>query len=130
LNSSAMPTHDVFGGQSSQNGSSLIGGVPIGGSLVGAGGTVGSSNKNDIALLQSLLPGVHITSGTDAFSTSIGWSGGSTGVMHQSPVSSGSGDFLTGSNWNSGFATAPGPAVGAVGKNAVPQNQRRQPGIW
>ncbi len=49
----------IIGGASN---SGVFGGVPIGG-YGGQNGSIGNNNNNDIALLQSLLPGVHITSG-------------------------------------------------------------------
>ena len=47
----------------STSGNGSIGGVTIGGPMSTGGPIGGSGNKSDIALLQSLLPGVHITSG-------------------------------------------------------------------
>lgn len=139
LNSSAIPTQDFLGGQRMGNGgSSLIGGVPIGGAPVGAPSV---NTKNDIALLQSLLPGVHITSGGDTFHSgvgghSIGMNGGGVPIgglpPHQSHGMGPShlnGDTM-GGNWNGGFPASPGQPVGAIGQNVSPQNQRRGPGIW
>jgi CCR4-NOT transcription complex subunit 4 len=111
------------------SGSSLIGGVPLGppaakssgpGTIGGGGG-----NRSDIALLQSLLPGVHITSGNE----SIGY-GGYNGAAAPGPNHRGlsglNGDAIVG-NLNSGGLTGSSSAVGAIGQN----NQRRAgPGIW
>jgi hypothetical protein len=81
LHGSPVPSQGIIGRSTGSSG--LIGGVPIGGNIIGFGGTglimnqpgaVGSSNKNDIALLQSLLPEVHITSGNGA--SQNGWNSG------------------------------------------------------
>ena len=69
LNGNSLPSQGVIGGNSGAGGNhsaGLIGGVAIGGNRLPSsnafgGGNVG--NTSDIALLQSLLPGVHITSG-------------------------------------------------------------------
>ena len=83
-----MPSQGIIGRSNGSSG--LIGGNPIGGNPIGIGsavvnqqGAIGSgSNKNDIALLQSLLPEVHITSGNAA--PPNGWN--STGGQRQQPV--------------------------------------------
>jgi CCR4-NOT transcription complex subunit 4 len=112
LNGSGVQAHDMMGGhQSNIGGSSLIGGVPIGSGSMGSVGAIGgnNSNKNDIALLQSLLPGVHITSG------------GSNDVFGN-----------TASGWNNGGSPSVGQGGEPVGGGqGNPQmNQRRGQGIW
>jgi hypothetical protein len=63
LNGNSMPMQGIIGGNPHHN-SGLIGGVTIGGNnRQGVDAFGGGGNKSDIALLQSLLPGVHITSG-------------------------------------------------------------------
>ncbi|CAB9503510.1 CCR4-NOT transcription complex subunit 4 [Seminavis robusta] len=109
----AMPSQGIIG-RSNSGSSGLIGGVPIGGNPIGMGGpvvnqagTIGNSNKNDIALLQSLLPQVHITRGNGA--PQNGWNAGRG--QHQQPV-----------------------GVGAVGRNmphqAQPQGAAGNLNIW
>ncbi|KAG7361282.1 ring/Ubox like zinc-binding domain containing protein [Nitzschia inconspicua] len=124
LNGNSFPIQGVIGdGGNPSNG--LIGGVAIGGNprhSVDAFG--GGSNKSDIALLQSLLPGVHITSGGGG-SVGYGGLGGSAG-----------------NDWNS----APGPQnrtnggshhpqgvnlQSSLGGRPIGQNNQRAPGsIW
>jgi hypothetical protein len=109
------------------NGSYSLGN-PIGGTAIGAiganrnapvGGTViGGGKQNDIALLQSLLPGVHITSGQGGDSSGYG---------------------LADANWNSssgqrdtwsasgGFSAAPGSGVIGAAKQQTQQNRNN---IW
>ena len=107
-----MPSQGIIGRSNGSSG--LIGGVPIGGNPIGMGGgavnqpgAIGSSNKNDIALLQSLLPEVHITSGHGVAQS--GWN--PAGGQHQQPV-----------------------GVGAVGRNmsqqAQPQGAAGNLNIW
>jgi hypothetical protein len=106
-----VPSQGVIGRSTGSSG--LIGGVPIGGNIIGVGGTglvmnqpgaIGSSNKNDIALLQSLLPEVHITSGNGA------------------PQN----------GWNSGRGQHHPVGVGAVGRpqQAQPQGAAANLNIW
>jgi len=131
----------VGGGALGRSGSSMIGGIPIGGSasssfdysgpgaIGGASNTNGGANtKNDVALLQSLLPGVHITSGSESagFGGVGGWDG-------RSGPSSLNGDAIGGNNNNNnnwgGAPSERGAApVGTIG-GGVQQNQRG-PGIW
>jgi len=134
LNNGAMPAGDMFGGGQGLGGSSLIGGAPIGSSTVGPPAPIGGpSNKNDIALLQSLLPGVHITSGGD----SVGFGGGYGGSV-QNPAApgphglgpSGLNGNTIGGNWNMGVSANGTSSIGAIGQSHGPQDQRRGPGIW
>ncbi|KAL7580064.1 hypothetical protein ACA910_005049 [Epithemia clementina (nom. ined.)] len=134
LNSGSVPVQgSVIGGPpvGMGGGSSLIGGVPIGGSGclsydngASGGGNGGTNTKSDIALLQSLLPGVHITSGSDTagFGTIGGWNG-------RSGPSSLNGDAIVGNSngWGSGQGSS---AVGTIGGRAIQQQNHRDAGIW
>jgi RNA recognition motif. (a.k.a. RRM, RBD, or RNP domain) len=146
LNECAMPVHGggFMGGSTNySSGSSSIGGVPIrGGALNPAGpiGGAGGGRRSDIALLQSLLPGVYITSGTE----NMGFNGASSdqggfgaGSLAMAPSTMGlgpsglNGDAI-GSNWNGGGVmptAATGSSVGAIGRSSV-QQDRRGHGIW
>lgn len=136
---------NVIGGQSRRipiggyeigSQSSMNSGVPIGG-YGSSNGSANSGNKSDVALLQSLLPGVHITAGNAhqpaAPGNSYGssdWNGGIGGF--------GQGQSLIGGlmpnqrqrdedAWNKGngfgYSQAPGPKK----ENTRKQNQ---PNIW
>jgi hypothetical protein len=143
LNGGTVAPQDFYGNRQAPTGSSLIGGVPIGASSAGGAG----SNLNDITLLQSLLPGVHISSGSDgisfgggggigaAFGGQAGGSGWATAAP--GPVPSfglGSSDLPVAGGWHSsgGYAhSSIGPSIGAIGHDVgVPPDQRRDPGIW
>ena len=100
----------------------MIAGVPIGGGPSG-GAPIGGGNysgQSDIALLQSLLPGVHITSG--------GASGSYGGVGNP------------GSEWNSmpgqqnrpqgGGGQQGGNLQSSLGGQPIGQNQRAPGSIW
>ena len=137
LNGTALPTQDAFNSRGMIGGSSLIGGVPItssspstSSSHLNGPGAIGSSSKNDIALLQSLLPGVHITSGNE----SLRFGGPAPGPHSWNSPAPGpsfgpaglTGDAIGGTSWNGGLAQSTG-SIGAIGQN---HNQRRGPGIW
>lgn len=134
LNNSAVPTNDAFAGRQDYGGSSsLIGGVPIGGAS-SAPGTIGGGNTTDIALLQSLLPGVHITSGSDPMSFGGigagggGWNGGAQNPSQGIGPGGLNGEVIGGSLH--GGVPAAGAPMGPIGQNAGAQSQRRGPGIW
>jgi hypothetical protein len=112
LNGSSVPLQGVIGGgaalaQPAANHTGLIGGLPIGGggicqhapnggimggtSIGGGSGGGRGGTSSDIALLQSLLPGVHITSGGSYQNNSFGTIG-----------SNNSGVGNPTSNWNTG----------------------------
>lgn len=141
----------VIGGSASvsnslnNNNGTSIGGVPIGGFNGGyhSHGAIGGGSKtSDVALLQSLLPGVLITA--DSNNPMIGFNnnnsdwnlapsltqqrfGAANGAIGGDPIHSGI-------NW-SGSATSiqghRGTSIGAVGQQANLQNNRQQgPGIW
>ena len=152
LNQSAMPQNSNFGMHSvttggllsggpsrSTNigGSSLIGGVPISGvSSTMSGSFAGGGAKNsDIALLQSLLPGVHITSDSGAG----GFGGMAASWAAPGPPQNVAGGVNNGfagnnlqQNWiGSGSGNRMQSHVGAIGQNTQQQqNQRQNPGIW
>ncbi len=101
-----------IGGQSSHMSS---GGVPIGGYGSSTGSTIGG-NKSDVALLQSLLPGVHITSGN----------------AYQPAANQNSNIFAGSGNWN-GFGTNTNQneqqsqmMVGGL----MPNQHRQDEGAW
>jgi hypothetical protein len=120
----------------------LIGGVPLGGQTLQAANTAGTSNSSgDLALLQSLLPGVHIThGGSDGLLGGLngthglnnGWSGrdwptsssSSFAASNEPPPAQ---PFPFGSAWM-GAAAPSNPSVGSGSNN--PDNQRQGSGIW
>ena len=152
LNGTSVPLQGVIGPGApgaSNAGNGLIGGVTIGGSQPPLNsGTIGGAggNKNDIALLQSLLPGVHITSGGSygPQETGLGsmngrpgeWNGSSPAANQMQQHSVG-GNLRMGEpnqqqHWEGGHQSSlGGQPVGAIGQGAGKQNQRPAPGsIW
>lgn len=126
LNNNAPPLPGMLNPTPTSNGSTLIGGIPIGG---GSAGTIGNSgSRNDIALLQSLLPGVHITSGGEGFGFNNNNTPASTGWNSAPGAPGGFGNRNDG-DWNGGLHAPTGQA-GAIRQNEAGQNQRRGPGIW
>jgi len=128
------PSHGGHQFGPNSGGSSLIGGVPISGGsgLSGHGSIAGGGTKNsDIALLQSLLPGVHITSDSGA-----GGFGGMSphwaapGPPQQQHSAMGGNPLDPSQNWNGGGGNRMQNHVGAIGQNTQQQNQRQNPGIW
>ena len=92
----------IGGGVSSSN----AGGVPIGGFHGnGTGATAVGSNSNDIALLQSLLPGVRVTSGSNSNQPSIG-SGSIGGTAIGGSASS---------DWGTSIGGPPQQQLGGIG---------------
>ena len=136
INSSVgAPSSNVIGGiPMNMNSTSLIGGVPIGGGAIGGQGLVGGlmgapspvgsgfGGKSDIALLQSLLPGVHITSGSEGLNAGGGMNGWNQGGSNAL-----GGDTLLG--WNNSAAPNQRSSVGAVGQTNGSQTQH-QGQIW
>jgi len=124
------------------------GGMPMGGnSSMSSGGLrssgsmpVGSGNNSDIALLQSLLPGVHITSGNAKQPAAPGATAGSGGwnPMGGAPIgqpigNTGGGFGLgvrpQGETWGgAGDATVGGS--GRVAGQGGRQQEQNQSGIW
>ena len=123
------------------------GGYPIGG-YGSAPGPANGGNKNDVALLQSLLPGVHITSGNayqpaapnaggghNPFGGS-GWGGFSNAQQNQQPPI-GVGGLMPNQQqhqqqqsepWSNGsgfYNSAPGPQ-----QQNDPRKQQGHPNIW
>ncbi|KAL3945576.1 MAG: hypothetical protein SGBAC_000316 [Bacillariaceae sp.] len=129
--SSAAVGGGIIGGpgMSNVNVNGSIGGVTIGGpSPMPTGGPMGGNgNKSDIALLQSLLPGVHITSG-GSYSTQENNTFGSLGHNPNAPQ----GQYWEG-NLQSNLGGQPIETIrgGTIGSGVVNQNQRQAPGsIW
>ena len=145
LNGSSLPAQGIIGPSSSTSSNGLIGGLTIGGNRAPMGvGNIGSgSNKSDIALLQSLLPGVHITSGSaqlhgSGFGTiGAGEWGSRAGNPAQQHADSNGGFSMSEAHqlghWGGGLQTAiGGTPVGAIGQSGDKQRQRQAaPGsIW
>lgn len=133
--------------------------APIGGFAIGSGGfpsnnmapnPVGGNNNRDIALLQTLLPGVHITSGNNQqpaapSSGGFGVVGGAGWSAPGQPAGqagigglNGNPQHQVGDTWGNAGGQ-PGPVVGAprggiLGQNAPQQNQKQgqgqQSSIW
>jgi hypothetical protein len=144
LNGNSFPMQGVIGSGPSNPNNGLIGGVTIGGGQapMGSGTIGGGGNKSDIALLQSLLPGVHITSG-GSYNHGNGFGAiGGGGNDWNHPGGNQSQQNAPGSNlgyreprqqqWNGGLQSSLGGApVGAIGQTAGKQSQRQAPGnIW
>ena len=134
LNGPSLPLQGVIGGTTNPN-KNLIGGVPIGGRNQQISTSANGSNNSDIALLQSLLPGVHITSGGNFQGAGFGSIGSSTtnSVTGRSQRQSGGGDSLTpGDAQNFGIQqTVGGQPIGTIGQSQAHGKQRQAPGsIW
>lgn len=125
LNGTPLPLQSGFGGTpNSSNG--LIGGVPIGGRSHPAPATSSGSNNSDIALLQSLLPGVQITSGGNFHGSGLGSIGGSAPGQRQG---GGSASLAPGQSY--GLQSLGGQPIGAIGQGQANEKQRQAPGsIW
>jgi hypothetical protein len=142
LNGSSVPLQGVIGPGASNSSNGLIGGVTIGGGHAPMGGIGG--NKSDIALLQSLLPGVHITTG-GSYNQGGGFGtiGGGSGDWNSAPGPNqmqqrvGSANLRMGDphqpqHWDGGLQSSlGGQPVGAIGQNTAKPPQRPAPGsIW
>jgi hypothetical protein len=137
LNGNSFPIQGVIGGAPKHN-SGRIGGVAIGGGdpvqnsdSLGNGGS-----KSDIALLQSLLPGVHITTGGSyqgngfgaigGDSSNVGWNSAPGLHTYVGSASLAPGDSRQGFGLQSSFSGQP---FGSIGQGH--QKQRQAPGsIW
>lgn len=127
LNGSSVAAPGVIGpgGSGTVIGRGGGGGMPSSsGGFHGSGGVpTGSGNNSDIALLQSLLPGVHITSGqaaTPAASGGFGSVGGQTiGGFNLGPSPQGE-------SWGGAAAAS----VGGGGSMKRSQQDQRQSSIW
>jgi CCR4-NOT transcription complex subunit 4 len=134
LNGTAMPSQGAIGPSSLKSGSSLIGGIPIGGRNGSMNQSGSDGSKSDIALLQSLLPGVHITTGHESYGLGgMGPGGGwdsAPGRPNQGMNLGGlNGNAPIGGSW-AGPMSAPAGSVGAIGQNNGQQDRRQGPGIW
>mmetsp|Transcript_2455 Transcript_2455/g.5347 ORF Transcript_2455/g.5347 Transcript_2455/m.5347 type:complete len:827 (-) Transcript_2455:1429-3909(-) len=136
FNNSSLPLQGVIGGTSKAS-NNPIGGVPIGGRNNQIPATTNGSNNSDIALLQSLLPGVHITSGghfqgNNGFG-SIGSSNNNSAPGHSHHNSGGSASLVSG-DAHQGFGlqqSLGGQPIGTIGQNQAHGKQRQAPGsIW
>jgi hypothetical protein len=114
------------------------GGMAMGGStgLRSTGSLPAGGNNNDIALLQSLLPGVHITSGNAKQPAAPGASAGAGGWNPMGgapigqPISNSSGGFGLGVPAPQGESWGGAP-VGSSGRVAEDrQQEQNQSGIW
>lgn len=144
LNGNSFPIQGVIGGTTPKPNNGLIGGVAIGGGdplqnsdPIGNGG-----NKSDIALLQSLLPGVHITSGGSYQGNGFGAIGGGSnnGGWNSAPGGQGYGGSSASAPGeprqsfglqSTAFGGQPfgGQPFGSIGQGH--QKQRQAPGsIW
>ncbi len=140
LHGGSLPSQGVIGAGLSHQHSGLIGGLPIGAGPVPMNQTPigGGGNKSDIALLQSLLPGVHITSGSPYNQGGGFGTIGGGGEWHAAPGSNQTiqrqapGMQQQGHQWNGGLQSSlGGTPIGAIGQGAMKQNQRQAPGsIW
>jgi len=134
LNGNSLPLQGVIGG-SAKSTNNLIGGVPIGGGNQNIQTLANGSNNSDIALLQSLLPGVHITSGGNFQGSgfgSIGSGSNNSGSEISHYIgSSGSASLATGDT-HQNFGLQPslvGQPIGTIGQDHA--QQRQAPGsIW
>ena len=141
-----MPVQGVIGPGATSPSNGLIGGVTIGGghTPMNPGTVGGGGNKSDIALLQSLLPGVHITSGGNyGQGSNFGTIGGSGSNDWNSAPGSNQQQQRPGTShlhmaggpppqqWNGGLQSSlGGHPVGAIGQSAN-KPQRQAPGsIW
>ena len=139
FNGSSPSAQGVIGPGVSKQNNGLIGGVTIGGGPISMGqAPPGGGHKSDIALLQSLLPGVHITSdhsynqgsGFGTIGGGIDWNsapGPTQAIQHP-----GNGSRQQGQQWNGNLQSSFGGApIGAIGQGGMKQNQRHAPGsIW
>mmetsp|Transcript_9770 Transcript_9770/g.20271 ORF Transcript_9770/g.20271 Transcript_9770/m.20271 type:complete len:804 (-) Transcript_9770:220-2631(-) len=134
LNGTSLPLQGVIGGTSKAN-NNLIGGIPIGGRSHQVPATSGGNNS-DIALLQSLLPGVHITSGGNFNGSGLGSIGNSNNnsAPGSSQRASGGSASLAPGDARQGFGlqhTLGGQPIGTVGQDQAHGKQRQAPGsIW
>lgn len=136
LHGNSMPLQGMIGGTaiSNNNNNNLIGGIPIGGGNQQMQSTVNGGNNSDIALLQSLLPGVHITSGGNFQGSGFGSIGsGSNNSASQPPHRNGSGSasLATGNN-HQGFGLHQHQPIGTIGQghDHTKQSQQAPGSIW
>merc|ERR1711907_1828 len=136
LNGSSLPLQGVIGG-TAKSSNSPIGGVAIGGSNQQIQAAANGSNSSDIALLQSLLPGVHITSGGSFQGSGFGSIGSSSNINSSTGphlTSSGSAS-LAGNDTHQGFSLQPslvGQPIGTIGHGTHSKSRQAPPpgSIW
>lgn len=129
LNGNSVPIPGVIGGGGGggnpNNG--LIGGVAIGGNNRPSDSFGGGGNNSDIALLQSLLPGVHITSGGTG--GTFGGVGNPNGEWSSAPGAQqrphGGSASLAGDPHQQGINLQ-----SSLGGQPIGQNQRAPGSIW
>jgi len=132
LNGSSLPLQGVIGGTNNH----LIGGVPIGGRNHQIPTTANGGNNSDIALLQSLLPGVHITSGGNFNGSGFGSIGSSNNnsALGSSQRTGGGSASLASEDSRQGFGlqqSLGGQPIGTIGQGQAHGKQRQAPGsIW
>jgi len=135
LSGPSLPLQGVIGGTSKSK-NNLIGGVPIGVRNHQIPATANGSNNSDIALLQSLLPGVHITSGGNFQGNGFGSIGSSNNNSAPGPYqrkSGGSASLASGDGRQSfGLQQSlGGQPIGTIGQGQAHGKQRQAPGsIW
>lgn len=135
FNNNSLPLQGVIGGTGKPS-NNPIGGVPIGGRNTQIPATANGSNNSDIALLQSLLPGVHITSGGNFQGSGFGSIGSSNGNSAPGPSHHGSGGSasLTSGDGRQGYRiqqSLGGQPIGTIGQSQAHGKQRQGPGsIW
>lgn len=135
LNGPSLPLQGLIGGTTKLN-NNLIGGVPIGGRNHQIPATANGSNNSDIALLQSLLPGVHITSGGNFQGSGFGSIGSSNtnSAPGQSQRKNGGSASLVSGDARQSFGlqqSLGGQAIGTIGQGQAHGKQRQAPGsIW
>ena len=136
LHGNSMPLQGMIGGTaiSNNNNNNLIGGIPIGGGNQQMQTTVNGGNNSDIALLQSLLPGVHITSGGNFQGSGFGSIGsGSNNSASVPPHRNGSGSAsLAAGNTHQGFGLHQHQPIGTIGQghDHTKQGQQAPGSIW
>jgi hypothetical protein len=130
LNGNSAPVSGLIGDNGGNLNNGFIGGVAIGGNhrSSDAFGGGGGGSSSDIALLQSLLPGVHITNGGAGGSFGgIGTPGVSewNSISGQQTRSRGSGVPIGGDNHQQGVNLQ-----SSLGGRPIGQNQRAPGSIW
>jgi len=139
LNGTFMPVQGLNGtviGQPS-NSNGTIGGVTIGNPTPSATTSTigGNSGNSDIALLQSLLPGVHVTSGgpsTMGLGGGNSWNSGQRPIQRTANTNMRPAESIVGSQWPTGNRDA--SIIGTIGqptmKRQQPQQQPSHGNIW
>jgi hypothetical protein len=134
LNGQSLPLQGVIGG-TTKSANNHVGGVPIGGRNNQIPTTANGSNSSDIALLQSLLPGVHITSGGNFHGSGFGSIGNGNNNSPPGPQrNSGGSASLASGDVRQSFGlqqSLGGQPIGTIGQGQGSGKQRQAPGsIW